>query len=114
MHLAGAAFDYSAAAYGCGAVSIGEVDLQQPLQLIERYGNEGSMLGSIRSMSADAAGVTLHNVARCGSHAKDLSAWLAWCNPWNKACQWQARPGHCVSKERAACVAGGADSNIKP
>ena len=55
--LMAAAFD--AAACGSGNVSIGEVDLQQPLPLIERYGSTAEALRcrSVRSMSADAGAV---------------------------------------------------------
>jgi hypothetical protein len=69
IHLMGAAFDAGAAARGFRAVSIGEVDLQQPLPVIERYGIEGPMLGSLRSMSADA---TTGMVASAGSYAQRL------------------------------------------
>jgi hypothetical protein len=52
----GAAFDAGAAAGGSEAMSIGEVDLQQPLPLIERYGSTRTATRSVRSMSADTAG----------------------------------------------------------
>ena len=62
----GAAFDAAAAARGSRAMSIGEVDLRQPLPLIERFGSEGPMLGTVRSISADA---TLGTVANAGSYS---------------------------------------------
>jgi hypothetical protein len=70
-HLVGAAFDAGAAARGSRALSIGEVDLRQPLPLIERYGSEGPMLGTVRSMSADA---TTGTVAKPAAIAEDGQA----------------------------------------
>jgi hypothetical protein len=52
----GAAFDAGAAAGGSKAMSIGEVVLQQPLPLIERYSGTRTAAQSVRSMSAETAG----------------------------------------------------------
>lgn len=71
VHVMGAAFDAGAAARSSRALSIGEVDLRQPLPLIEVFGGDRSALESVRSMSADAgAGAT----ANAGSHTDDLEA----------------------------------------